>query len=154
MKVKLFLFVIILNLVSYAQSDLIIIKLSNGTENNYAVSEIKNIAFSGFPTSVDETEKMQSILKSFTLYQNYPNPFNPSTNIMYEIPHYGSVEINIYDIQGQLIRSFGKTFQNAGSYQVTWNGQNNSGAMVSSGTYLCRVSFDETFLVKKLLLIK
>lgn len=145
---------IILCPVCFAQSDSIVIQLINGTVYQYAASEIQGITFFGLPTSIEEQKKIETVLNSFTLYQNYPNPFNPSTNIIYDIPRYGSVEIEIYDIQGQLVRSLGKFQQGPGSHIVSWNGQNNSKIVVSSGTYICRVCFENTFLVKKLMLIK
>lgn len=151
---KFILFFIIINSLCFAQSDSLTITLLNGAIYKFAPSEILEITFSGTAVGVEEQKLIENIVTSFTLHQNYPNPFNPSTNIMFEVPHYGSVEINIYDIQGQLVRSFEKTYETAGSHIVNWNGRDDSGSMVSSGTYFCRVNFNNTSLVKKLLLIK
>jgi hypothetical protein len=140
--------------VCLGQTSSIIVALKDGTVKTYNLWEIREIRLSGVLTDVKQEQLAQSIIRSFTLYQNYPNPFNPSTNIKYEIPQAGLVDINIFDIQGRLIRSLGSTVQPAGSHSVTWDGRNSSGAMASSGTYFCRVRFKDNFLTNKLLLIK
>ena len=81
-----------------------------------------------------------SILKSTTLghvkrsalLQNFPNPFNPETWIPYVLVHDASVDIGIYDIQGQLVRQMGLGRQPAGSYlsredAAYWDGKDQLG---------------------------
>jgi len=130
------------------------VEMQNGSIRGYPISLINQITFSGIPTSVKEQELMQNVLSSFTLYQNYPNPFNPSTTIQYNVPKPGVVEINIFDIQGRLIRSMSKSFQQAGVHSIVWDSRTNSGGAVASGTYFCQVLFNGSSLVKKLLLLK
>jgi hypothetical protein len=152
--VMLFSIVIILNTATNAQSKSLLIELSDGSIRSIVLSEIRDITLSGTPTSVDERQSVQNILKTFTLYQNYPNPFNPETNLKYEIPNSGIVEISIFDIQGRIIRSFESINRNAGTHLVAWNGRSDSGTLVASGTYFCRVHFNGNYLINKLLLIK
>jgi len=130
------------------------VEMQNGSIRGYPISLINQISFSGVPTDVKEQELMQSVLSSFTLYQNYPNPFNPSTTIQYNVPKVGDVEINIYDVQGRLIRSMGKSIQQAGTHSLVWDSRSNSGGTVASGTYFCQVLYNGSSLVKKLLLLK
>jgi flagellar hook assembly protein FlgD len=148
------LFFVTMVSVCLGQTGSVIIKLNDGTNKTYNLSEVREIMVDGIPTSIEEEQITQKIAQSFSLYQNYPNPFNPSTNIRYEIPDAGPVDISIYDIQGRLIRILSKQSQQAGSHSVTWDGRNNSGAMVSSGTYFCSVRFKDSYQTKKLLLIK
>ena len=90
----------------------------------------------------------------FTLLQNYPNPFNPSTTIEYQIPKGGNIDINIYNIAGQLIRTIESSFKNAGSYKIKWNSRNDFNQNVASGIYLFQVKYNKSFLTKKIILIK
>ena len=138
----------------FAQTDSVFVEKADGTIKVYAVSDIREITFSGLATSVREQELVQNVLSSFVLRQNYPNPFNPSTTIQYDIPHAGEITIAIYDIQGRLVRSLASLTQQAGTHSAIWDGHNDSGVNVSSGNYFCRVDFNHSFLVKKLLLLK
>jgi hypothetical protein len=137
-----------------AQTDSIFVEKADGTITGYAVSAIREITFSGLVTTVREQELVQNVLTSFALHQNYPNPFNPSTTIQYDIPHSGDVTITIYDIQGRLVRSLSSQNEQAGRHATVWDGRNDRGVSVSSGSYFCRVDFNKTFLVRKLVLLK
>lgn len=70
--------------------------------------------------------------------KNYPNPVSSSTTIEYEMPGYGDVSINIYDMNGKRIKTFavGNT---SGVVTQTWDVTDDSGADVASGSYLCEV---------------
>jgi hypothetical protein len=74
----------------------------------------------------------------YNLYHNYPNPFNPSTTIRYALPKTSSVQVAIYNLLGQRIRSFSIHEQNAGNHSLVWNGFNEDGAAVSGGVYILR----------------
>jgi hypothetical protein len=137
-----------------AQADTVYIETMNGTVLQYPVSLIQEIYFTGLPTGVHEQQLMETVLTSFTIRQNFPNPFNPSTTIEYSIPHTGDVSVNVFDMQGRLVRSFDKALQNAGVHSVVWDGRNSSGHVASSGTYFCRIDFDGSMLVTKLVMVK
>lgn len=136
------------------QTNLIIIKSVNGSVNSFKISDIREITFEGETTDINERQRAQNILESFALFQNFPNPFNPGTNIKYRIFLDGIVKVNIYDVQGRLVKILWNSQQTPGDYSVYWDGRNESGATVSSGTYFCSVIFNNTQLTKKLLLIK
>jgi flagellar hook assembly protein FlgD len=70
------------------------------------------------------------------------------------VPKAGDVEARIFDIQGRLIRSFSKSYQQTGTHSFVWDSRGNSGIVVASGTYFCQVLFNGTALVKKIVLIK
>ncbi len=153
---KKFLLIIFLSYSSFslAQTDSMFVEQMNGTIKGYPIPFISEIFFSGIPTNIKERELEQTILSSFMLFQNYPNPFNPITRIQYTIPSSGEVLVNIFDIQGRLIRTLLQSFQNAGNNSIVWDSRNNNGNIVSSGTYFCQVSFKNNSLFKKLLLVK
>ena len=90
----------------------------------------------------------------FELKANYPNPFNPQTQIAYSLSTTGPVELAIYTILGQRVRTLVQDIQAAGSYQVSWHGRNDEGAAVASGIYLYRLSSAHKVQVRRLLLMK
>jgi photosystem II stability/assembly factor-like uncharacterized protein len=89
------------------------------------------------PTSI--SQKGDDIPKEFALEQNYPNPFNPSTIITYSLPEQSAVKLKVFDILGQEVRTLINGTQNAGSFEATWDGQNNAGTQVASGVYYYRL---------------
>jgi FlgD Ig-like domain len=95
-----------------------------------------------------------SVPEKFQVYQNYPNPFNPSTSIKYSIPEASRVIVSIYDINGNLISAIADNNQNAGTYEIKWNGKNNDNVSVVSGIYLCRVQAGNCSKILKMVLLK
>ncbi len=90
----------------------------------------------------------------FIVEQNYPNPFNPSTTIKYGIPKSVYVSVKIYDILGQEVKSLVESEKGAGTYEIIWNGNDNSGSKVSSGLYIVRVAAGKQIITKKMVLMK
>ena len=89
----------------------------------------------------------------FALYQNYPNPFNSATVIKYELPA-GEHEVTliIYDVLGNRVRTLVlNENQQAGVYQVHWDGRNDDRKMVSSGVYIYRLQVGKRSFIRKLL---
>lgn len=84
---------------------------------------------------------------TFDLFQNFPNPFNPETVISYQLPTSANVELTIFNLLGQPVRTLVQAPQASGRYQVKWDGRNENGAAVASGLYFYRLragSFVET----------
>lgn len=71
----------------------------------------------------------------FRLNQNYPNPFNPATTINYRLPKSAQVELTIFNLLGQKVKTLVKAFQTAGEKSVVWDGTNAAGEQVGSGIY-------------------
>ena len=95
----------------------------------------------------------------------YPNPFNPSTTIRFSTPpasspltngrnEVGFVTLKIYDILGNEVVTLVNEEKTSGTYNVSWNGLNNSGNAVSTGVYFARLSVNNQFKNLKLLLLK
>ncbi|HPG40019.1 MAG TPA: FlgD immunoglobulin-like domain containing protein [bacterium] len=100
----------------------------------------------------------QSLPQSHALLQNYPNPFNPQTVISYRLGAAGRVNITIYNITGQQVCNLLDTRQEAGIYQVTWNGTDSQGNRLNSGIFFCRLQIENNGAVytmtEKLCLVK
>jgi hypothetical protein len=76
------------------------------------------------------------ILAKPILYRNSPNPFNNSTSIRYEIPENSKVELAVYNIGGQKIKSIVNKVQLPGTYSCIWNGDFDNGAKAPNGIYI------------------
>ncbi|NIT55543.1 MAG: T9SS type A sorting domain-containing protein, partial [Aliifodinibius sp.] len=79
------------------------------------------------------------VVKKYKLFQNYPNPFNPTTTINYQLPIRTKVELTIYNLLGQQIKTLVDSKQIAGDYKVQWDGSNDAGRQVASGIYVYRL---------------
>ena len=98
---------------------------------------------------------VQTLPEAFALADNFPNPFNPATTIQYALPQAADVELTVYNLVGQPVRTLVAEHQSAGRYVVEWDATNDSGHSLSSGMYFYRLQAGEEFLkVKKMLLLK
>ena len=69
-----------------------------------------------------------------------PNPVSgPSTVLRYGLPRSGPVELAIYGLRGERVRTLVSEFQAAGRRSVVWNRRDDSGRLVPSGIYFYRL---------------
>lgn len=94
-------------------------------------------------------------IPKFTRLENaYPNPFNPDTTIRYQLNNAGHVKIDIYNIKGQIVRSFERNHADAGHYGLVWDGCDSSGKTLPSGVYHYRMTCGRYSETKKMVLQK
>ncbi len=91
---------------------------------------------------------------AFELGQNYPNPFNPASTIEYALPQPVKVELRVFNILGQVVRTLVDEEKAAGYYQVIWDGTDQTGKPVSTGIYLYQIKAGDFVETKKMQLIK
>lgn len=103
-----------------------------------------------------EISRMGStVVTEYELAQNYPNPFNPTTTIEFALPMDSKVDINIYNILGQQVKTLFTGVQTVGYHQVEFNA-----SQMSSGIYFYTIKAsslagDRNFSsVKKMMLVK
>jgi len=137
---------------AYSQTYYMNVRMKGGCTTSIPIQDIQKLTFSGI-TAVGN-ERLATVIKTFALLQNYPNPFNPSTTIEYQLPKTGNVEIKIFSINGQLVKTLESTHQIAGTHSFVWDGKNNGGQTVTSGLYVYQVAFENSMLAKKMLFIK
>ncbi len=94
------------------------------------------------------------IPKVFALDQNFPNPFNASTTISYALPQTEQVELVIYNLAGQEVKTLVNSVQTPGFYQVNWNGTTAMNTPVPSGIYIYRITAGEFRQMHKLVILK
>lgn len=92
--------------------------------------------------------------EKFVLEQNFPNPFNPSTTIHYYMPTAQNVDLAIYNVTGQRIKTLVNEKQSAGNHQVQWNGRNDNGELAASGVYIYRLQAGSEVLTRKMALLR
>ncbi len=112
-------------------------------------STIVVAAKSAAPAAVDE-----KVPAAFSLAQNVPNPFNPTTSISFVVPSDGMVNLSIFNVLGQEVRTLVNGHAVAGSHSVVWNGTDDAGRRVTSGIYFYRLQTGSLSATKKLMFLK
>ena len=90
----------------------------------------------------------------FYLAQNYPNPFNAETQIGFRLMRSSDVEIEIFNLLGQKVKTLVSEKLPAGEHRLVWDGTNDAGDILSSGIYFYRLTTSEGRLSRKMILIK
>ncbi len=90
----------------------------------------------------------------FSLGQNYPNPFNPTTKITYSLNKADDVTLVIYNMLGQMVRTLVNERITAGVKTVEWDGLNDAGLSVPTGTYFAKLKTSAGVDTKKMMLVK
>jgi hypothetical protein len=90
----------------------------------------------------------------FSLSQNYPNPFNPTTTITFSLPVLSSVNLSVYNVLGQKVRTLVDQDLAAGTWEETWDGTTDGGTTVSSGLYFYKLETEEYVSTKKMVFLK
>jgi hypothetical protein len=106
-------------------------------------------------TVVEEVESAGTP-DSYSLNQAYPNPFNPATTIEFTVPPgaAGLVKIEVYNAAGQRVAKLVEETLSAGAYKTVWEGRDQSGQAVSSGTYFYRMEAGDFSATHSMTLLK
>lgn len=91
---------------------------------------------------------------TFALDQNYPNPFNPTTTIKYQLPEAAQVQLVVFNMLGQQVKTLVNEQKEAGYYQIQWNGTNDAGLHVSTGVYFYQIHAGSYTQTHKMLFMK
>ena len=90
-----------------------------------------------------------------TQMTNHPNPFNPTTTIEFSIQNDSKIDLLIYNIKGQTVKTLTQNSFTKGNHSIVWNGDEESGNPVSSGIYYYKLNVNgKTEAVRKCLLLK
>ena len=104
----------------------------------------------GYPV-VDMTPVPDRLILSASAY---PNPFNPATKISFNLPRSGHLNLKIYNVRGELVRTLADEPHEAGPGQIVWNGDDQFGSNTASGVYFYELSFGEDVITEKMMLVK
>ena len=109
----------------------------------------------GEPISQQESNYQSSpILNIPILNGNYPNPFNPTTTISFILPNDTQVELLVYNIKGQKIKTLVNHQLKTGQHNIIWDGKDENGKQVATGIYFNQLKTPATIITKKMLMIK
>jgi len=142
-----------ISLLSYTDSN-----VAEGTYEYY-VTSLTNIGESEPSNTVtvevgaNATDDNVNSIK-MDLVGNYPNPFNPETNISFNLDKMTDVNLSIYNLKGQKVRTLVDGRQNQGLHTIVWTGDDNSGKAVTSGIYLYKLKAGSYTKTKKMILMK
>ena len=107
-----------------------------------------------YQDSVSVSDNLQSPIFN-TQLSNYPNPFNPSTTIKLDLAESGKIELAIYNIKGQKVKTLMDTYSSKGHFEIIWRGVDDNKKKVASGQYLIKLKVnEEEKAVSKCVLLK
>jgi len=101
-----------------------------------------------------EEETGDSMLPATSLGRSFPNPFNPSGTIFYHLNETEQVNLSIYNIRGQKIKTLVNEHQSEGTHQIIWQGIDESNRSVSSGVYFIKMRTKGYEGTSKIILLK
>ena len=96
----------------------------------------------------------ETVPEASGLAPNFPNPFNSATLITYHLSNPGPVQLVIYNVLGQPVRTLVNASQAAGSYQIRWDVLDERGVSLSTGIYIARLSYPDGVQTRRLLYLK
>jgi hypothetical protein len=125
----------------------------SGSDINHQLANVTiPVTFHVTPTGISDNSS--ELPKEFALSQNYPNPFNPTTQIEFALPTKSLVSLEIYNVLGQKVRTLVDGVMAAGYKSVTWDGTDQSGQAVTSGTYFYKLTTADKVFTKKMTMLK
>jgi hypothetical protein len=106
------------------------------------------------PTAVSSGDPLPAPPVALRLDPASPNPFNPRTVLRYELPHAGAVHLAVVDLRGRHVRTLVSGYQAAGRHRIGWDGLDDAGRPVASGTYVVRLDDGRERQARKLTLAR
>ncbi|KAA3610690.1 MAG: T9SS C-terminal target domain-containing protein [Calditrichaeota bacterium] len=94
------------------------------------------ISIGGVSSGIDEA---RSTIPEDMQLGNYPNPFNPSTTISFSLTKAAEIELEVYNMLGQKVRSLLSEIKPAGQHKIKWDAIDDNGKNVASGLYLYKL---------------
>jgi FlgD Ig-like domain len=101
-----------------------------------------------------EAEEDEITIINETRISNHPNPFNPSTTIKLELAEAGKIELAIYNIKGQKVKTLIDAYTAKGTFGINWNGKDEQGKSVTSGQYVVKLRLGGKETATKIMLLK
>ena len=84
-----------------------------------------------------------------------PNPGNPGTVIQFRIPEATPVELAVFDLIGQKVRTLlSGDFKAAGAHSIGWDALDDQGKTIGSGVYLVQLKSQQGLATQKITIVK
>ena len=109
-----------------------------------------HVRVSSVKTEIPATDLSEHVPSILALDQNFPNPFNAETVFGYHLSEDGDVTLAVFDILGRKIKTVVMGHLEAGSYTAAWDGRDEAGNAVTSGTYVYRLEVEDVGVARKM----
>ncbi|MFZ0390314.1 MAG: FlgD immunoglobulin-like domain containing protein, partial [Calditrichia bacterium] len=100
----------------------------------YRISGGSAVSIKHFPVGIED--RQPELPQDYQLLQNFPNPFNSETAIGFQLSAVSEVEISVYNLLGQKVRTLANRKFTAGEHTVKWDGRDDAGREAASGVYV------------------
>jgi len=127
--------------------------LAGGSLVEAAVDELRILGNSGGATDVPAVAAGANA-HVLALEAAQPNPFSGTTRIEYAVPAAGAVDLAVYNVGGQVVRTLATGVREAGSYTAAWDGRDENGTRVAAGVYFTRLTAAGKSITRKVTLMK
>lgn len=137
-------------------ADSVIVRWPDGTLSvrvNVGVDQVLTIQ-QGVASAVDRPDALPALPAVTALGAPYPNPFNPSTTVSFDLAVAGRAELAIYALDGRRVATLATGELPAGRHAAVWDGRDDRGRAVASGSYACRLWTEEGVISRRLTLVK
>ncbi|MBD3386733.1 T9SS type A sorting domain-containing protein [candidate division KSB1 bacterium] len=125
--------------------------IKNGETYYY---QLVQIDYNGNTCLYNAVEVLSSLPEKSELLTNYPNPFNSRTVIGFRLQENSHVQLDIYSLTGEKVATLLSEMVGAGNHTSVWNGRNEVGETVASGTYFYRLKSDSEISTRKMLFLR
>ena len=131
-----------------------------GLQYDIGMVEIRDVVLVGINGGIldniiqSSASEVKLIPAQYSLQQNFPNPFNPSTEIRFNLPSDGYVNLEVYNLTGQKVKTLESRNMQPGYHSIIWDGTNHSGEKVSTGMYFYMIQAGKFHNTKKMLFLK
>ncbi|MDD3235856.1 MAG: FlgD immunoglobulin-like domain containing protein, partial [Candidatus Cloacimonetes bacterium] len=118
-------------------------------------TEILGLFAQKVSNSVANSDNNSPAINTIELRPNHPNPFNPSTTISFALKNNSpALELKIYNLKGQLVKTLLSGYMAQGTHSVVWDGKDNANSSVSSGVYYYQINDGKSTQQRKMVLMK
>jgi hypothetical protein len=125
-----------------------------GDENSANDVDTLAILVQEWVPGVEEEIRPYSAPRLHALSNGNPNPFGRTTDIRFELPAEGMTQLRVFDASGALVRTLVDEHRCAGVHSATWDGRDDSGAVVPSGSYFYRLTAGEYDAIRKVVFVR
>jgi len=98
------------------------------------------------------TESAECPIEKIVLLQNYPNPFVDKTVLSFKLTRSALVKINIYDMNGELVKNVINENKTSGQYEIEWDAKTKNNLSIKKGVYIAKIWADDELKTIKMIL--
>lgn len=131
----------------------VLLNIWNQGDPDLQPGDTREVIFTSQITGVEKKPIAQTP-KPFRLVQCYPNPFESKTRISYTVAKESRVNLMIYNISGQKIKTLVNRKQEPGYYEITWDARDDKGSKAPVGIYFVRLEVEGFKKVRKVILMR